>query len=354
VVCTIIVVQQINYFMAQPIGINSQAIVEFELPENKPDVIQRLKERLKEIPGVENATMSNTGATSGNNWGGDFEATVDGKLIKEGTSMKFANEDFINTYGIQLLHGENLVKCDTANRFLVNVAFTKLLGFTNPADAIGTPVDVWGNKALITGIVNDFNAMPLQMNLQPTIILCGTTAYYTGAVRIASADMKETIARVRKTWEDVYPKFVFEYTFLDETIGHFYDAERRTSYLIGMFAGVAIFIGCIGLFGLVSFMARRKTKEVGIRKTLGASVGQVIALFSKEFVVLILISFVIAAPLSYYFMEEWLNNFKYRIQPGPSTFLLGVTLTFTVVIATVGLKSYRAAVANPVDALRDE
>ncbi len=354
VVCTIIVVQQINYFMNQPIGLNSRAIVEFELPENKPDVIARLKERLKSIPGVQNAAMSNTGATSGNNWGGDFEAVVGGKLVKEGASVKFASEDFIDTYEIQLLYGENLVKCDTANRFLINESLSKVLGFTNPADAIGTPIDIWGNKALVTGVVKDFNTLPLHNRLNPTIILCGTTAYYTGAVRIESSKILETIALVKTAWEDVYPKYVFQYDFLDDTIAHFYDSERQTSYLIGLFAGVAIFIGCIGLFGLVSFMARRKTKEVGIRKTLGASVSQVLILFSKEFAILILVSFVIAVPVSYYFMREWLSNFTYRIQPGAPTYMLGVAVTFAVVIATVGIRSYKAAIANPVDALRDE
>ena len=190
VVCTIIVVQQINYFMEQPIGLNSEAIVEFELPENKPEIIGLLKERLKAIPGVQNATMSNTGATSGNNWGGDFEALIGGKLIQENASIKFANEDFINTYDIQLLHGENLVKCDTANRFLINESLSKVLGFDNPADAIGTPIDIWGNKALVTGIVKDFNTLPLHNRLNPTIILCGTGAYYTGAVRIESSKMR--------------------------------------------------------------------------------------------------------------------------------------------------------------------
>ncbi len=121
-----------------------------------------------------------------------------------------------------------------------------------------------------------------------------------------------------------------------------------------MFAGVAIFIGCIGLFGLVSFMARRKTKEVGIRKTLGASVGQVVGLFSKEFLILIGISFVIAAPLAYYFMDQWLSNFENRIHPNFVTFLIGVGVSFVVVFITVGFKSYTAATANPVDALRDE
>jgi ABC-type antimicrobial peptide transport system permease subunit len=354
VVCTIIVVQQINYFMAQPLGINSKAIVEFELPENKPEIISRLKDRLKTIPGVVNATMSNTGATSGNNWGGDAEASIGNEIVKENASVKMANEDYIDTYEIELLHGENLVKCDTANRFLINESLAKALGFKNSADAIGTPMELWGRKALVTGIVKDYNTLSLHSTLNPTVILCNTEAYFVGAVKIESPDMLGTIELVKKVWEDIYPKYVFEYTFLDDTIAHFYDGERRTSYLIGLFAGVAIFIGCIGLFGLISFMAKRKTKEVGIRKTLGASVGQVLVLFSREFTILVLISFVIAAPVSYYFMTEWLNNFNYRITPGVTTYLLGVAVTFAVVIVTVGVRSYRAAVANPVDALRDE
>jgi ABC-type antimicrobial peptide transport system permease subunit len=123
---------------------------------------------------------------------------------------------------------------------------------------------------------------------------------------------------------------------------------------VGLFAGVAIFIGCIGLFGLISFMAKRKTKEIGIRKTLGASVAQVIGLFSKEFSLLVLISFAMSVPLSYYFMDKWLDNFKYQVVPGVLTFSLGALLTFVVVIITIGVKSYRAATANPVNALRDE
>jgi ABC-type antimicrobial peptide transport system permease subunit len=354
IVSTIIAVQQINHFMSQPLGLNSEGVVEFELPERKPELIRMLSERLKNIPGVTNATMSNTGSTANSNWRGEAEATVDGKLVKLAAMVKMANQNYVDTYGLTLLHGENLVESDTANRFLVNESFAKALGFKNIADAIGIPVSLWGRKALITGIVKDFNTINLREPLESTIIFSGTSSFFVGAARLNTRDVTKVLPEIQKTWESVYPNYVFEYKFLDETIAGFYEGERRNAYLIGIFATVAIFIGCIGLFGLVSYMARSKTKEVGIRKTLGASVSQVIALFSKEFVVLITISFVLSAPLAYYFMEQWLENFAYRIYPGIPTFLIGVTLTFIVVLGTIGIKSYKAAIANPVDALRDE
>jgi putative ABC transport system permease protein len=354
IVCTIISVQQINHFMAQPLGISSEGVVEFGLPENKPELIRQLRERLQQIPGVHAASMSNTGAVSGNQWGGDAEVSMGDNVVKVNTSVKFADHHYLETYQIALLHGENLIEADTATRFLVNEAFTRALGFKNAAEAIGVPVDIWGNKSVIRGIVKDFNTNSLRQSLKPAIILCGTRAYYQGAVRLSTRDVKDVMAKIQGTWESVYPNYVFEFDFLDSTIAGFYDGERRNAYLIGLFAGVAIFIGCIGLFGLVSFMARSKTKEVGIRKTLGASVTQVIALFSKEFVLLVSVSFVLSAPLAYYFMEGWLENFEYRIYPGVSTFLIGVALTFIVVLSTVGIKSYKAAIANPVDSLRDE
>ncbi len=354
IVCTIIAVQQLNHFMAQPLGINSEGIVEFELPENKRELIHVLRDRLLAIPGVNEAAMSNTGSTGGNSWGGDAEVTVNEKIVKVNCNVKFADNHYIDTYGIKLIVGENLLDSDTVNRFLVNEAFVRALGFTNPEEAIGLHTDIWGRKAMIRGVVKDYNTLSLHNSMSPTIIFCVTDAYYVGAVKMSNSNLRETISKIKDTWESVYPKYVFEHKFLDDTIASFYNAERRNTYMIGIFAGVAIFIGCIGLFGLVSFMARSKAKEVGIRKTLGASVGQVIGLFSKEFVVLVAISFVIAAPTAWYFMEGWLENFEYRIHPGAMTFIIGVAVTIIVVLSTVGIRSYKAAAANPVDSLRDE
>jgi len=207
---------------------------------------------------------------------------------------------------------------------------------------------------MISGVIGDYHSESLHQAIAPLIMMTGIEVSFVGAVKLQTADVKTAMQGVEKVWKQTFPNYVFEYTFLDDTIGQFYDAERKTSSLISIFSVVAILIGSIGLLGLVSFMAARRTKEIGIRKTLGASVGSIMALFSKEFMYLILIAFLIAAPASYYFMKQWLANFAYRIEPGVFPYLAGVFVITTVVLVTVGIVSYRAASANPIKALRDE
>jgi len=355
VVSTIIIIQQIDFFNSQPLGLNSSAVVEFEIPERKGVDLRLMKERLQTIPGVQDVTMSNTGSTADNSWGGDFNATVNGKSIKEYATVKFADEDYLKTYQLTLLAGQNLSRSDTANLFLVNEAFVRALGLKDPADAIGISVEYWGrSRKLIQGVVRNFHTSSLHSKIPPVIIMAGTNFFFTTAIRLQTKDSKEVMGKVEQTWKMTFPNYIFEYTFLDDTISNFYAREKRTSKLITVFAVVAVLIGSIGLLGLVSFMVTKRTKEVGIRKTLGASVSSIMTLFSREFVVLILISFVVAAPACYYAMGQWLENFAYHIEPGIFTFAAGVVLSLLVVLGTVGTISYRAASANPVIALRDE
>jgi ABC-type antimicrobial peptide transport system permease subunit len=309
---------------------------------------------LKALKEVKSVAMSNTGATSGSSWGGDFEATVNNELVKGNTNIKFADEGYFETYGMKLIHGEGIIPSDTVNRFVVNEKFTKVMGYANPEEAIGTQVKVWENRSVITGIVKDFNAIPLRFNLSPVIILAGTSSYQLGAVRLETGNLKEGLREVQKVWESVYPNYVFEHTFLDDQIASFYDAERRTSSILNVFSATAIFIGAIGLFGLVSFIVQQRFKEIGIRKTFGATVSQIVSILSKEFLLLIGIAFMLAAPLALYFIQKWLSNFAYRYEITGIEFLAGLTLTLFVSMLTVGYRAVRAARANPIDALRSE
>ena len=353
IVATIIIVQQMQHFSNMPLGIAKDTVVEFDVPEQDPKVLRELHARLRSIPGVEGATLSNTGSVSNNTWNSSFEAKISGSLIKETAQVKFADASFVHTYGLQILVGNDLKPSDTADGFLVNEEFVQLLGLSN-AEAIGFPIKIWGFTGDIRGVIKNFHTRSLHEEMDPVIILSNTRYYQNGAVRLRTKDSKEALAEVQKVWEDVFPKYVFEYEFLGQIVADFYSTERNDTYLIGLFAIVAILVACIGLYGLISYMAHNRVKEIGIRKTLGASVTQIMTLLSKEFVILTVLAFVISAPAVYYMAETWLSNFAYRIHPDISTFLLSILLIFAIVLSTIGTRSYTAATANPVDALRNE
>jgi len=354
IICTIVVVNQMSYFMSQPLGLNSEAVVEFELPENRKADVLAMKGRMASIPGVRSVALSNNGSTGESTWEGDFKAEVNGAIIEDEATIKFADQDYIKTYQLKLLAGEGFIRSDSADRFLINESFVRLIGFNTNEDAIGTPLNVWGRKAFVAGVIQDFHAESLKDEIPPIVIIPDKKGFYIGAAKLNTKNVKETITQVKKVWESYYPAYVFEYTFLDDTIAKYYEQERRISNLLSLFSGVAILIGSIGLFGLISFMAAKRTKEVGIRKTLGASVTQIVVLFTREFVILLLISFVIAAPLSYYFMSGWLSNFAFRVDLTVGMFLISIGILFVIVLLTTGFKSLRAASANPVNSLKDE
>jgi len=202
--------------------------------------------------------------------------------------------------------------------------------------------------------VKDFKNNSLRDNIKPTLISTSNDTYTATAVKLKSSNIPETQQRIQSAWDKYFPEYVNSSSFMDERIAKFYAQEEKLSLLYKIFAGLAIFISCLGLFGLVSFMAVQKTKEVGIRKVLGASVGNIVYLFSREFTVLIVIAFVIAAPLAWYMMNNWLNNFAYRIPLGAGIFVLAVIASIVIAWITVGYKAINAALANPVKSLRSE
>ncbi|HLZ16166.1 MAG TPA: FtsX-like permease family protein [Cyclobacteriaceae bacterium] len=184
--------------------------------------------------------------------------------------------------------------------------------------------------------------------------MTGPEFYNTCAVKLQTQNVAPVMDAIEREWKTAFPQYVFQYSFLDDTVRNFYEEERRMSRMIMIFSLIVVLIGSIGLLGLVSFMVSKRTKEVGIRKTLGASSGSIMTIFSREFVLLIVVSFAIAGPLAYYIMNRWLENFAFRIQPGVFTFISGAVISFLIVFLTVGIISYKAANANPVEALRNE
>ena len=359
IIGTIVLISQMDLLLNKDLGFIKDSIITIPIPDDETPVyeggsgkMKTLRNEVSNITGVEAASLCNSAPSSGGVSGTSFSLV--GKDEKFRNQVKAIDDRYVDMFGLKLLSGQGLADGDTATGFLVNERLVHLLGFAQPDEVVGKEIDMWGKKLPIKGVLKDFHTVSLHDPIEPTILLNRVRSYDELAVKLNTRDIQSVVEAIRHKWEAAYPNAIFNYEFLDQNIKEFYDRDRRMSVLLTIFTGLAIFIGCLGLFGLVTFMANQMTKEIGVRKVLGASVENIVFLFSKEFIRLIAIGFLIAAPFSWYVMNHWLNGFAYRIEIGPMTFLLGLVLTFLVAIITVGYRSFRAATVNPVDSLRSE
>jgi putative ABC transport system permease protein len=274
------------------------------------------------------------------------------------TQPLFANiavdENFMEVFHMKPLNGRGFskdFKADTAS-FVVNEAALKTMNM-DAATAVGKNLTLWGNKGVIVGVVKDFNFKPIQHAIEPLIIRLNTWGG-VAIVRTKPTKTKETIATLEEISKSLNPEYPFSYGFLDQDLDNLYQAEQRLSNLFTIFAGLAIFISCLGLYGLSAFLAERRTKEIGVRKVLGASVAHMVYLLSKTFTQPVLIAMLIAVPLSWYVMNSWLETFAFHIEIHWSIFVLAFVVSLTIAWLTVSYESIKAAVANPVKSLRDE
>lgn len=359
VIATLVIISQNNYFRNKDLGFRKDAIVTLPIPvsESPADSVRgskmrTLRDELMRVPGVELASLSNTPPSSGSVSGTGF--SIEGSSEFYETQVKTIDANYLTLYDLKLVAGNNLPDLDTAQGFLVNEKLARVTGHENPADIVGKRVDMWGKKLPVVGVVRDFHTVSLHTPIEATIMLNRIRNYRTLSLQIRPAEIQTAVPAIQKMWEATYPEYVFSYEFMDQSIREFYESESRLSTLLSAFTGLAIFIGCLGLFGLASFMANQKTKEIGIRKVLGASVNNILFIFSREFLALIAIGFAVAAPVAWYLMNQYLSEFAYKITLGPELFLGGLVLTLLVAAATVGYRSIRAALVNPVDSLRSE
>ena len=209
-------------------------------------------------------------------------------------------------------------------------------------------------KCPVVGVLKDFNDRSLRNNLAPLLIATNATMYRQASIKLSTTNIASSMQFIKKLWEQTFPNRLYEYRFLDDKIASFYKQETQLSQLYKIFAVIAIFLSCLGLYGLASFMAVQRIKEVGIRKVLGATAGSIVYLFSKEFIMLIAIAFVIATPIAWYYMHQWLQNYAYRIDVSWLIFLAGGIVAIVIALATISFQAIKAAVANPVKSLRTE
>ena len=354
VIGTIVVSSQMNYFTKSEMGFKHDAILQMPVPQQDATKLATLKTQFKGIPSIEKVSYVWTPPMSQSH--NTTNVKYDNRQADEKFSLntKFADEDFVSLYGIKLLAGRNIAHVDTMREALVNEEMVKRLGEKSNDKVLNKMIEFNGKKMTIVGVVQDYHVMTLHEKIPPLAITSSTGMYATVAVKMSMADAKNTIKKLDKIWNSTFPDFVFEYEFYDEAIGKMYIMETAMLGLIQSFALIAILIGCLGLYGLVSFMVAQKTKEIGVRKVLGASVGQILWLFGKEFSFLILIAFIIAAPAAWWVLNGWLQDFQYRISIGVGVFAAAIFVTGMIAAITVGWQSSRAALANPVKSLRTE
>jgi predicted permease len=358
VIGTLVAVSQMQYFKNAPLGFSKDAIITVPLPEDprKAAKLGSLYRQLADLRDVESVSLSFTPPSADANWNASWRFSDQAERAPYPVNMKPADTAYVRTYGLQLVAGRMYQAADTARELVVNETFVKKAGLKNAEAALGKLVVLGrgGTPKPIVGVVKDFHLYSLRQGLDPCVLLTHQPLFSMAGLKVRSQNLPGTVEAIKGVWSATFPDFVFEHEFLDQTIARFYQSEDRLTKLFQVLAGVAIFIGCLGLYGLVSFMAERKVKEVGVRKVLGASTGNIVFLFSKEFLQLIAVAFVIAAPLSYFLMDKWLQDYENRIPLGAGVFLLAAGVTVLIAFLTVGYRSVRAATANPVKALRSE
>jgi putative ABC transport system permease protein len=355
IIGAIIVISQLRYSKNSDLGFSKDAIVMLRLPDGDISKKKTFLNRIKEVPGVEKTSFCYTApaANSNNSTGVNYDSRTEDEHWS--VNVKAGDENYVSTFGLKILAGRNLFPSDTTREFLVNQAFVKKLNL-KPQDVIGKKLSINGRSTSgpIVGVINDFYNYSFHSEIDQICISTNANSYSSLAVKINMRNAKSSLASFEKVWNNTYPEELYKYEFVDDMIAQFYENDATLLTLVEAFAAIAILIGCLGLYGLVSFMAVRKTKEVGVRKVLGASIQSILWLFGKEFCKLLIIAFLIAAPLAWWVMHNYLKDFAYKITIGPSIFLIAIASTFFIAAITVGYRATIAALTNPVKSLRSE
>ncbi|HVU56435.1 MAG TPA: ABC transporter permease [Puia sp.] len=358
IIGTLLIVRQMNYFTHQSMGFDQQAIVNIPFPGDSlsQSKLDYLRHRLSELRSVQQVCYNNASPSETDNWHTGFNFDHAKKGIDFAAISRFGDANYLSTYGLKLVAGRNLIDNDSIKEFLVNETLVKKLGFSDPQAVVNKEINLWNGwaKGPIVGVIRDFHQSSLRDSLNPVFMLNYKPAYSIAGIKLDGRDLSGTMKSIEKIWSDIYPNFVFEYEFQDEKIAGFYKEESKLSLFYKVFASIAIFLSCLGLYGLASFMAAQRVKEVGIRKVLGATAGHILYLFSKEFVVLIGIAFLISTPIAWYFVHQWLQQYAFRITISGWIFVGGGLLALLIALVTISVQTFKAASANPVKNLRTE
>ncbi|SDD21362.1 putative ABC transport system permease protein [Mucilaginibacter pineti] len=360
IVATTIVFQQLKYMQQKSLGFNKDHILTMRNPFT-PAQFEVFKNELTRAGVVKDMTRSSripTGRLLDNQ---GVSVIQNGTVQSVDAVLKYVNTDygFITTYGMKMAAGRNFSKDygTDSNNYVINTSAAKVLGWHTPDKAIGKTISYGGVNGKIVGVVNDFHFESLHQKIIPLLMRMPSFAnnsYNRLSVKVSGNNLQSALSTIEQSWKKYQPEVPFEYVFLDDRFQVLYNTEQQQGSLFTIFSFIAIFIACLGLFGLSAFTITQRVKEIGVRKVLGASIPQIVTELSKDFLKLVLIASVIALPIAWYSMNKWLLDFAFRISIQWWVFLMAGVIALIIAFVTISFQSIKAASANPVKSLRSE
>jgi putative ABC transport system permease protein len=355
IISTVVIASQISFMLNKDMGFSTEGIMHFSTNwRDKPEKRFVLINELQQMPEIDVISMHHDTPASSSSSSSMFEFDTGKEKLKHNVYRKGGDTAFIKIYNIELLAGRNIAHSDTASEYLINETYLHELGFDDPRDALGKSI----NNLPIVGVVKDFHDKPLRSKIPPLVIYNEMSSFTDFGIRFSSNisdDVRtEAMKKIETAYKKVYPDYPFTYAYVSDTIKEFYKTETRTRTLAQTATVIAILISCLGLFGLSSFTVIQRTKEIGIRKVLGASVSSIVMLLSRDSLILVAIAFALSAPIAYYIGNSWLDQFAYKMNIGVWIFVSSLVGSVLIAFLTTSLRTVGAAKGDPVKALRYE
>lgn len=355
VICTLIGVKQLNYFYHKELGFDKAAVLTVNLPGDRNDQVrERIRNTLRSSPAVKDVTFGLTTPSGTTSW---WWVNVKYHGLKEGEQQfrqQFIDTNYLAFFKIPLLAGRSFTAADSSTAItLINETACRDMGFATPEQALGKQIDIWKDRYTIAGVVKDFQSQSLRFGTTPHVFIYNRR-FPTACIRVNPQQQEAALKETRALFQELFPDYYFQYRFLDDDLRSFYSDETKLAGFLSLFSIVGILIGCLGVYGLVTYVCLRKTKEIGIRKVLGAGFMHIMALLNVEFIWLIGIAFLIAAPVAGIIMHRFLQDYAHRITQPWWIFLLSGAGALFITLLTISFQAVRASVANPVKSLRSE
>ncbi len=357
IIATIMVSKQINYSLNSDLGFNKDGIITFDTPHDT--VTAHTQQLLNNINAIPEVQVASSGFLSPADVGVAYTnvSYPPKKDVQTQIQFRWGNPAYIDVYKLKLLAGRNVAPSDTFREFLINDAYAKLLGFQKPNDALGKYLSFNGKLMPVVGVMQNFHDQSTHAPIFPLVFADGNGSTFHVRLKPNTAGgfaWHNAISKIQKAYNQLYPEEDFNYKFYDDTIAKMYEQEQQTASLLSWATGLAIFISCLGLLGLVMYTINTRTKEIGIRKILGASVTNIVSVLSTDFIKLVCFAFLIAAPLAWWAIYKWLQNYAYKTAMSWWVFILAGSGMLLIALITLSIQTIKAAIANPVKSLRTE